>query len=90
MELKERVTDFQIKKKISFDGKSYVTRLPTEVTGFLEEQGVSAKETNIEGIWKLKEKVFCIVMIFGDESETKQQNYFTDEPSDDDFVELKM
>jgi len=86
MELKERVIDFQINKKISFDGKSYVTRLPTEVTRFLEKQGISAREVMIEGIWKIKGNVFCVVMIFGN---TRLEKNFEND-TDEDFVELKL
>ena len=73
MESENRVVEFRTLKRASFDGKSYVIRLPSEVVRFLKERGISVEDMVLEGIWKLKERIFGVLMIFGNSEGSAEQ-----------------
>lgn len=66
MRLEAKVIEIRTSKKASFDGKSYLIRVPSQVVRFFKERGISVEDIILEGIWELKEKVFGVLLIFGD------------------------
>lgn len=87
MELEEKVLEFSTIKKASFDGKSYLIRLPAELVRILEERKIPVENILLEGIWNLKNNTLCVLMIFGEKPENEKKP--ANEKEDEDYVVLR-
>lgn len=86
MELGNRVTEFVKKRKISFDGQCYHSRIPLKIIKFLQRYGVRLNGVQWEGIWG-DGKIFHVVLTFGEEQSYKETSKNSTE--DEDYIVLK-
>lgn len=84
MEWNQRVIQISIVKKASFDGKSYIIRLPAEIVRFMQQRNIPVENIVVEGVWEPKEGVFYVLLIFGEKS--AEQNLKADNGDSDDEV----
>jgi hypothetical protein len=85
MELGDRVIEFVKKRKISFDGQCYHSRIPLKIIKFLQQYGIKLNGVQWEGIWS-DGKNFHIVLTFGEKQSSKE---ISKNSTDDDYVVLK-
>lgn len=81
---KERVFSLEINKKASFDGKSYIVRLPAELVHFLEGKNIEIDQMTLKGIWNLEDESYGVLMIFKNKNGEKKESY-----DEKDFVVLE-
>lgn len=87
----EKVLDVRIRKKVSFDGRLHLVRLPAQVTHFLKDNGVSVEDLIVDGIEKISERTFRVPLIFGDiddESSDKIEKKKKEDDDSDEYVYL--
>lgn len=81
----EKVLDVRIRKKVSFDGRLHLVRLPAQITHFLKDNGVSVEDLIVDGIEKITERTFRVSLIFGDIDDEPPEK--TEQKKDDDSDE---
>lgn len=86
MELGDRIIEFVKKRKISFDGQCYHSRIPLKIIKLLQQYGVKLNGVQWEGIWK-DGKRFHIVLTFSSEQNKETSKTATTE--EDDYIILK-
>jgi hypothetical protein len=86
VDLGERVIEFVKKRKISFDGQCYHSRIPLKIIKFLEECDVKPDSVQWEGIWG-DGKIFHVVLTFGKKKGFEKPSKNSTE--DDDYIVLQ-
>ena len=88
MELGERIEKISIQRKISFDGKSYHSRILLELIQALEKFGAKVESVLWDGIWKDFSSLH-VVLTFSTEENVSHENQ-TESENSDDYVEIQL
>lgn len=85
----KHVFEFSAEKRVSYDGKSRMIRLPAEVVRFLKEQDCIIEETSFEGVWLLEDGRLAVMMAFHKKQpsevvEKEDTSYEPEEQTDDE------
>jgi len=86
VDLGDRIEELSIERKISFDGKSYHSRIPIEIVQTLEKLGTKIENVRWDGVWKNQNNLH-IVLTFS--TENNESDVTESENSEDDYVVLQ-
>ena len=81
---KKRVTEFSADRKISHDGESYLTRVPSEIMRILQQYNDDTDKAHWEGVWNDGKKRYVILSFDHEDTDENEEEEYEDVEEDEE------